>query len=89
MKRGGLSSLDAELETIVNPQFSQLFELKLAEKIQLVEDLWDNIASSSEAVPVANWQKEELARRKATYEENPDSGISWEDAKERIRRRDG
>ena len=36
-------------------------------------------------IPVLDWQKEELARRKAAYLQNPDSGRSWEAAKERIR----
>jgi len=73
----------------MNPRFSQVFALHVAEKLQLVEDLWDDIASSPEAVPVADWKKMELAKRKAAYEQNPDSGVSWEDAKERIRRRNG
>jgi hypothetical protein len=30
-----------------------------------VEDLWDDLAATPEAVPVHDWQKEELALRKA------------------------
>jgi putative addiction module component (TIGR02574 family) len=41
-----------------------IFELSLSEKLQLVEDLWDDIASNREDVPVHDWQKEELTRRK-------------------------
>lgn len=41
-----------------------IFELILSEKLQLVEDLRDDIASTPEAVPVHDWQKKELARRK-------------------------
>ena len=70
-------------------EFPQLFELGLSEKLQLVEDLWDDIAAVPEALPVPAWQKEELARRKADYLQNPNSGISWEEAKERIRHRLG
>lgn len=70
-------------------EFPQLFELSLSEKLQLVEDLWDNIAAVPDAVPVPAWQKEELARRKAHYLQNPNSGVSWEEAKERIRHRRG
>jgi hypothetical protein len=43
-------------------------------------------AQSPEQFPVLDWQKEELAKRKAAYLQNPDSGSSWEAAKERIRR---
>lgn len=68
-------------------EFTQVFELTLSEKLQLVEDLWDSIASDPDLIPVLDWQKEELARRKVTYLQNPDAGSSWEAAKGRIRSR--
>ncbi|NEQ66638.1 MAG: addiction module protein [Symploca sp. SIO2D2] len=68
----------------MNAEFTSLFELTLSEKLQLLEDLWDSIALVPEEIPVLDWQKEELARRKALYLQNPDSGSSWEIAKERI-----
>ncbi len=71
----------------MNPEFTQVFELALSEKLQLLEDLWDSIASDPDQIPVLDWQKEELAKRKAAYLQNPDSGSSWEAAKERIRSR--
>jgi len=73
----------------MNAQYAQLFNLSVSEKLLLVEDLWDNIAADPEAVPVLDWQKEELAKRKAQYLQNPGSGSSWEEAKERIRNRHG
>jgi putative addiction module component (TIGR02574 family) len=69
----------------MNPEFAQIFELPLSEKLQLLEDLWDSIAQTPEQIPVLDWQKEELAKRKANYLQNPDSGSSWEEVKERIR----
>ena len=73
----------------MNPRLSELLDLSLSEKLQLVEDLWDHIAASAGPLPVPDWQMEELQRRKRNYEANPDSGISWEDAKQRIRGQDG
>ncbi len=72
----------------MNPELTQVFELTLSEKLQLVEDLWDSIASVPDRIPVLDWQKEELAKRKANYLQNPGSGSSWEAAKERIRSKD-
>lgn len=69
----------------MNTEFTQVFELTLSEKLQLLEDLWDSIASDPDQIPVLDWQKEELARRKAAHLQNPSSGSSWEAAKERIR----
>ncbi|MEA5504375.1 addiction module protein [Halotia wernerae UHCC 0503] len=69
----------------MNTDFTQIFELTISEKLQLVEDLWDSIAQVPEQLPVLDWQKEELAKRKAAYLQNTDLGSSWEAAKERIR----
>ena len=69
----------------MNPQLSQLADLTLSEKLQLVEDLWDHIAASSEPLAVRDWQKQELDRRKRNYDANPGSGVSWKDAKRRMR----
>ena len=73
----------------MNPEFAQIFELNVSEKLQLVEDLRDNIAATPEQIPVLEWQKEELARRKAAHLQNPSARTSWEEAKERIRSRYG
>lgn len=62
-----------------------IFDLSPAEKLQLVEDLWDDLASTPDAVPVHEWQKQELARRKGNLANHPNSGLSWEDVKQRIR----
>ena len=52
-----------------------IFDLSPAEKLQLVEDLWDDLAASPTAVPVHDWQKEEVARRKANLMGNPLQGF--------------
>ena len=62
-----------------------VFELSPAEKLQLVEDLWDDLAASPSSVPVQEWQKAELARRKANLMSNPVSAISWDEVRQRVR----
>jgi putative addiction module component (TIGR02574 family) len=58
--------------------------LSVPERVQLVEDLWDSIAKSNANLPVPQWQKDELARRKRNYRQNPQSGESWEQVKQSI-----
>jgi putative addiction module component (TIGR02574 family) len=41
----------------MNGTESSIFDLSSAEKLQLVEDLWDDLAGTPEAVPVHDWQK--------------------------------
>jgi putative addiction module component (TIGR02574 family) len=69
----------------MSSQMSDFDSMNLAEKLELVENLWDRIAASSEALPVPDWQKEELDRREENHRANPTPGISWEEAKKRIR----
>lgn len=73
----------------MNPRIPSIFDLSPAEKLQLVEDLWDDLAATPEAVPVYDWQKEEIRRRKERLLQNPASGLAWEDVKRRIRSRYG
>ena len=66
-----------------------VFDLSPAEKLQLVEDLWDDLAANSEDVPIHDWQKEELARRKQNLLSNPGSALTWEETQRRVRSRYG
>jgi putative addiction module component (TIGR02574 family) len=66
---------------------ASIFDLSPSEKLQLVEDLWDDLAAVPDAVPVHDWQKQELARRKANLLMNPASGLPWEEVKRRVRAR--
>ena len=44
-----------------------IFDLSPAEKLQLVEDLWNDLAGTPEAVPVHDWQNRELAPEKLIF----------------------
>jgi putative addiction module component (TIGR02574 family) len=73
----------------MDPNALTVFDLSPAEKLQLVEDLWDDLAATPSEVPVHQWQKEELARRKANLMSRPASGLSWDEVKARVRSRYG
>lgn len=73
--------MDADVDSV--------FDLSPAEKLQLVEDLWDDLAAVPSEVPIHDWQKEELARRKANLMSHPAAGLSWNDVKRRVRSRYG
>ncbi len=69
----------------MNRDINSIFDLSAPEKLQLVEDLWDDLATAPSEVPIHDWQKEELARRKANLMSKPATGLSWEEVKARIR----
>ncbi len=66
-----------------------VFDLTPPEKLQLVEDLWDDLAKTPENIPLLDWQKEELDKRIAEVEENPDSLLTWKEVKASIRSKYG
>jgi len=59
-------------------------ELPFAEKLRLVEALWDDLASSPDRIPVPDSIKAELDRRYQEYLANPNEGSSWEEVKRRL-----
>ena len=68
-------------------EFARIFKLGRAERLQLVEDLWDSIAQEDEQLPVAESKREELRRRKDSFLQHPSSGRTWEQVKQRARAR--
>lgn len=55
--------------------------LSIAERLRLVEDLWDSIAADT---PLTDAQRAELDRRLADHEANPDDVVSWEEVQSSI-----
>ena len=53
---------------------ASLLELPLAERLRLVELLWDSIAAVPETVPIPDEVKTELDRRLADFEADPEAG---------------
>jgi len=71
----------------MDAQNNSVFDLSPAEKLQLVENLWDDLAKSPDSVPVHAWQMDEVARRRANLTQNAKSAVSWEEAQRQIRSR--
>jgi putative addiction module component (TIGR02574 family) len=67
-----------------------LLRLSLADRIQLVEDLWDSVAAEANEVlqhlPVAETHLDLVTRRSMAYRKNPDTAVPLEEALERIER---
>ena len=59
-------------------------ELSIPERIQLVEDIWDSIASQAEVIELTDNEKRIIDERLDAYHRNPDSGSLWKDVYKRI-----
>jgi putative addiction module component (TIGR02574 family) len=62
----------------------EIFQLSVAERIQLAEDLWDSILDKADEIELSKVQQEELDRRLKQHQQDPISGSSWETVKERL-----
>jgi putative addiction module component (TIGR02574 family) len=61
--------------------------LSVAERIQLVEDIWDSVAEVPDSVYLSSAEKKELDQRLDAYHQNPEEGSPWSIVLERVRRR--
>ncbi len=59
-------------------------QLSVAQRILLVEEIWDSIAAEAEQAPLSEAQMQDLQRRLDLYAENPRAGSSWEVVKARL-----
>jgi putative addiction module component (TIGR02574 family) len=73
----------------MSPQVNSVFDLSPAEKLQLIEDLWEDLSAQPANIPFSPSFKEELDRRKANLKANPESALTWEEIVRRIKDPDG
>ncbi len=65
----------------------ELFQLSAAERLELVEELWDSIADDDKALDLTPEQREDLDQRLVEADADPTGGSSWEEVRERIQHR--
>jgi len=71
---------------VPNALREQLLKLSAAERLELVEELWDSIADDDEALALTEEQRRDLERRLAEADADPTGGSPWEEVRKRIRR---
>ncbi|MCD9186578.1 MAG: addiction module protein [Pyrinomonadaceae bacterium] len=65
-------------------QVSEILQLSVAERVQIVEDIWDSIAEKPEELGLSEGEKIELDKRLESYKQNPDEGTEWETLKKNL-----
>ena len=65
----------------------EIRRLSVAERLLLVEEIWDSIASDQAQVPVTPEVKAELVRRVAEHQADPTNVIEWSTVKADLERR--
>ena len=72
---------------VTSLRLAEVFELSPAERILLVEEIWDSLAATPDAVPVTDAQRRELDHRLAAQDRDPHGGAAWEAVKGRVTKR--
>jgi putative addiction module component (TIGR02574 family) len=62
----------------------ELRTLSASEKLTLVTELWEDLASQPDDIPITSEQIAEVDRRLEEYRRNPSLESSWEEVKARI-----
>ena len=62
----------------------EILQLNISERIQLVEDIWDSISTTTAEIDLTEAQKKELDSRLDRLQHNLNSGSTWEEVKQRI-----
>ena len=73
---------------IVNAQLVPILGLSVAERLEIVNLIWESIANEHVELPVPEWQIAEIERRSAEMDAVPNLGIPWEDVKKWVLNRD-
>lgn len=68
---------------------ADVLRLSVAERILLVEDIWDSILEHPDAVELTDTQKRELETRIKSHRKNPAAAADWTEVKARVRRKAG
>jgi len=71
----------------VTRDFASFDKLSTAERIRLLQDLWDDIAADPAAIPLTDAQRAELENRLEDHRADPDACVDWSDVKARLQPR--
>src|SRR3954451_24384682 len=58
--------------------------LSIAERLELIGQIWDSLPEAEEGLPPPDWHRDELERRRAAAEADPGAGIPWEVVRARL-----
>jgi putative addiction module component (TIGR02574 family) len=72
------------MTTTIEKEFRSL---TVAERVDLLGELWREVASKPAELPVPQWELDELERRRRLYRVNPQRAVPWAETKARILKR--
>ncbi len=61
-----------------------LTKLPVAERLKLIEDLWDSLDADADALPLQDWQRDEIDKRLDALDSGTSVGAPWDKVRRRI-----
>lgn len=59
--------------------------LSISQRLLLAQDIWDTIAMEGDRLPMPEWQKHELGKRYALYEQDKTELHDWQKVHHQLR----
>ena len=61
-----------------------ILKLTVPERLDLIDTIWESIATDTDGLPLTEAQKREIDRRLDQYQANPPRLSSWDEVRSRI-----
>ena len=63
---------------------TELTRLPVAERLKLIEQLWDSLEAEVDSLPLSDWQRKEIDDRIEALESGTSVGAPWDEVRRRI-----
>jgi putative addiction module component (TIGR02574 family) len=68
-------------------RIAEILTLSVKKRLEIVEEIWDSIASDPGAIPLTSAQRRELDRRKREHRSDPSAAKPWSEVRDRLQKR--
>jgi putative addiction module component (TIGR02574 family) len=70
---------------MVKIDMESIRRLTVADRLALVEKIWDSISDDPDSLPASERQLAEARRRLAEHDADPSTAIPWDEAEKKLR----
>ena len=68
-------------------RIEEILTLSVKKRLEILEEIWDSIASDPEVIPLTAAQRRELDRRKREHRSDPSAAKPWSEVRDTLLKR--
>ena len=72
---------------VMSVNLEEILNLSVKERLELIEEIWDSLASEPQRIPLTSAQSRELDRRKREHIADPTAAAPWSQVRDRLQKR--